>query len=198
MEQNLKLEPAPSEKNNKQFRNLIRTLLYISTGTRPDISYSVNYLSRFQNCCDDTYFKYAQRILKYLYVIKDIKLTYQRNLNKEIIDCYMDADWADDAMHRKLTTGYVIRMYGNVIYWKTRKQSSVTKSSTHAVYVALSESVSEIEVIVNLLKDFRANFTRSINVYEDNSGAVAIAKFGNFTKNSNLYRSSLSFCSRMH
>jgi len=42
MEQNLKLEPAPSEKNNKQFRNLIETLLYISTGTRLDISYSVN------------------------------------------------------------------------------------------------------------------------------------------------------------
>jgi len=76
MEQNLKLEPAPSDKNNKQFRNLIGALLHISTGTRPDISYIVNYLRRFQNCCDDTHFKYAQRILKYLYITKDIKLTY--------------------------------------------------------------------------------------------------------------------------
>jgi len=41
MEQNLKLEPAPSEKNNKQFRNLIGALLYISTGTRPDIRYKL-------------------------------------------------------------------------------------------------------------------------------------------------------------
>jgi len=62
MEQHLKLEPASSEKNNKQFRNLIGALLYINTETRPDISYSVNYLSRFKNCCDDTHFKYAQRI----------------------------------------------------------------------------------------------------------------------------------------
>jgi len=30
MEQNLKLEPAPSEENNKQFRNLIGALLHIS------------------------------------------------------------------------------------------------------------------------------------------------------------------------
>jgi len=46
-------------------------------------------------------------------------------------------------------------------------------------------SLSEIRVIVNLLKDFQANVRpRPINVYEDNSGAVAIAKFGNFTKNS--------------
>jgi len=68
--------------------------------------------------------------------------------------CIVDADWAGDAMNRKSMTGYLIRMYGNVIYWKTRKQSSVTKSSIHAEYVALSESVSEIKVIVNLLKDF--------------------------------------------
>jgi len=146
MEQNLRLELAPSERNNKQFRNLIGALLYISTGTRPDISYSVNYLSRFQNCCDDIHFKYAQNILKYLYVTKDIKLTYQKNPNKEMIDCSWDADWACDAMDRKSTTGYVIRMYGYIIYWKTREKSSVTKSSTHAEYVALSESVSDMKV----------------------------------------------------
>jgi len=44
--------------------------------------------------------------------------------------------------------------------------------------------LSEIKAIVNLLKDFQANVIRPINVYEDNSGAVAIAKFGNCTKNS--------------
>lgn len=105
-------------------------MLYISTGTRLDISYNVNYLSRFQNCCDKTHFKYALRILKYLYFTRDIKLTYKRDINKEIIDCYVDADWASDAIDRKSTTGYIIRMFENVIYWKTRKQGSVTKSST--------------------------------------------------------------------
>jgi len=55
---------------------------------------------------------------------------------------------------------------------------------THAEYVALSKSVSEIKGIVNLLNDFQANVTRPVNVYEGNSEAVAIAKFGNFTKNS--------------
>jgi len=62
------------------------------------------------------------------YVTKDIRLTYQGNPNKEMNDCYVDANWAGDAMDRKSTAGYIIRMYGNVIYWKTRKQNSVTKS----------------------------------------------------------------------
>ena len=44
MEQNLKLEPAEETNEKIKYRNLIGALSYISTGTRLDISYSVNYL----------------------------------------------------------------------------------------------------------------------------------------------------------
>jgi len=49
--------------------------------------------------------------------------------------------------------------------------------------VDINRKKSEIKVIENLLKNFQAIVTRPINVYEDNSGAVAINNFGNFTKN---------------
>lgn len=118
---------------NIQYRKVIGELLYISTGTRPDVAYSVNYLSRFQNCYDDTHFKYALRILKYLYLTKDL-MTYNKNEKYDIIDCFVDADWAGDTVDRKSTSGYVIRLFGNVIY--SNKQCSVVKSSTSAECVA--------------------------------------------------------------
>src|SRR5436190_6528558 len=139
MEVNLKIEPAQVTCDDLKYRNLIGALLYISSGTRPDISYSVNYLSRFQNCYDNTHFKYALRILKYLYLTKDLKLKYSKNENTEILDCFVDSDWAGDNIDRKSTSGYVIRLFGNVVSWKSRKQASVTKASTFAEYVALSE-----------------------------------------------------------
>ena len=184
MEQNLSLEPAQSASDDIKYRNLIGALLYVSSGTRLDVSYSVNYLSRFQNSYDETHYKYALRILKYLYSTRELKLTYKRDLNAEIMDCFVDADWAGDKVNRKSTTGFVIRFFGNVIYWKSRKQGSVTKSSTAAEYVALSESVSEIKFIKKLLKDFKITIETPIKIYEDNSGAIAIAKYGNLTKNS--------------
>ena len=92
--------------------------------------------------------------MKYLYLTRDLKLTYKKNLNAEILDSFVDADWAGDIVDRKSTTGYVIRMYGNVIYWKSRKQTSVTKASTFAEYVALSECVSELKVITKLFNRF--------------------------------------------
>ena len=80
MEQNLKLEPAEELNKSLKYRNLIGALLYISSGTRLDISYSVNYLSRFQNCYDETHYKYALRILKYLYLTKSLKLRLRKTI----------------------------------------------------------------------------------------------------------------------
>ena len=57
MEINLKIDPAKEILNNIMYRNIIGALLYISSTTRPDISNSVNYLSRYQNCYDKTHFK---------------------------------------------------------------------------------------------------------------------------------------------
>ncbi len=60
----------------------------------------------------------------------------------------------------------------------------MTKSSSAAEYVALSEATSEIKVLLNLLKDFKVNINEPINIFEDNSGAISIARYGNLTKNS--------------
>ena len=105
MEKNVKIEKSDTCEKNILYRNLMGALLYISLNSRPDVSYSVNYLSRFQNCYTATYFKYALRILKYLYLTKDIKLRYKKNENVKIMDCYVDADWAGDINDRKSTTG---------------------------------------------------------------------------------------------
>lgn len=149
METNLKLEQAKEVDKNIKYRNIIGELLYISTGTRPDVAYSVNYLSRFQSCYNRTHYKYALRVLKYLYKTKDLKLTYYDNIDTEILDCMVDSDYAGDNVDRKSTSGYIIRFFGNLIVWKTHKQNTVTKCSTFAEYIALSEAVTEVLFIRN-------------------------------------------------
>ena len=184
METNLKIEKAEECTSDIKYRKLIGALLYISSSTRPDVSHSVNYLSRYQNFYNETHFKYALRILKYLYLTKDLNLCYRRNENVEIINCYVDADWAGDNIDRKSTSGYVISLYGNAVDWKSRKQKSVTKASTYAEYVALSEVVSKLKYVIELGKAFDIIVNEPIKVYEDNYGAINIANYGNFTKNS--------------
>ena len=76
MEANLKVYPASEVDVKIKYRNLIGELLYISTGTRPNIAISVNYLSRFQDSYDETIYKYALRVLKYLCRTKCLKLVF--------------------------------------------------------------------------------------------------------------------------
>ena len=60
----------------------------------------------------------------------------------------------------------------------------MTKASTYAEYVALSEAVSELKYVIELAKVFDIIVNEPIKVYEINSGAINIANYGNFTKTS--------------
>lgn len=182
MEINLKLEPSEKKNENLRYRNLIGALLYVANGTRPDVSFSVNYLSRFQNSYDDTHYKYALRILKYLYTTKSLKLSYDTNYT-DIMEAYVDADWASDITDRKSTTGIIIKVFGNTIFWKSQKQKTVSRASTHAEYYALADCVEEVLQIKGVLSDIGID-TNCIKIFEDNTGAIALSKSGKFCKNS--------------
>ena len=56
--------------------------------------------------------------------------------------------------------------------------------STYAEYVALSEAVSEVKFVVELMKNFDIKVSYPVKIFEDNSGAINIANYGNFSKNS--------------
>ena len=114
-------------------------------------------MSKYQNSYDKTHWKYALKVLKYLYLTKNLNLHYNRNENCNILDCYVGADHAGDSVDTKSTSGYVIRFFGNVIDWKSCEQKCVTKASTYAEYVALSEAVSEIKFVMELIKFLTLN-----------------------------------------
>ena len=186
MEINLKLEASKEikkENEDLKYRNIIGALLYIANGTKPDVSFSVNYLSRYQTCYDSTHFKYALRVLKYLYSTKSLKLVYDSEY-REVIDAYVDADWASDIVDRKSTTGILLRVYGNVVFWKSQKQKIVSRASTHAEYYALAECVQETLPIRRILTELGINLTNAVKIYEDNTGAISLGKNRNFSKNS--------------
>lgn len=119
MEANLRLEQASEINCDLKYRNSIGKFLYVSTGTRPDIAFGINFLSRFQGCYSQTHYKYAMRILKYSVKTKNLKLTYNNELSNVNLDCMVDSDFAGDVVNRKSTTGFVVRAFGNVVFWKS-------------------------------------------------------------------------------
>lgn len=118
MEQNLKLSidsgtlsPDPSS-----YRRLIGRLLYL-TITRPDITFSVNYLSQFLQSPRQPHYDAAIRVLRYLKSTpgKGIFLPSNRSLH---ISAFSDFDWAACPNTRRSITGYFTILGISPLSWK--------------------------------------------------------------------------------
>lgn len=60
------------------------------------------------------------------------------------INAYIDADWVGCPIDRRSTTGYCTFVGGNLVTWRSKKQSVVTRSSVEAEYIAMTSTNSEI------------------------------------------------------
>ena len=111
-ENNLRLVKASESEalvDERLYRSLVGSLLYIAKQTRPDIVWIVNVLSRFMDKPTNTHWLAAKRVLCYLQATKSLKLVFSRdgdfNLHGE-----SDADWSGDHDDRRSTTGYFFKL----------------------------------------------------------------------------------------
>jgi hypothetical protein len=105
-----------------------------------------------------------------------MKLVYERHQRSENIIGYADADWANDIEDRKPITGYVLKVFGSTVSWTTRKQSTVSLSSTEAEFIALSHAVCEAIWIMNIMEDIGYQQDHPMKIYEGNQACIRIAE----------------------
>ncbi|GJX00809.1 ribonuclease H-like domain-containing protein [Tanacetum coccineum] len=64
------------------------------------------------------------------------------------LNAYSDADWAKCIITRKSVTGYCVFLNNSLVSWKSKKQNTLSKSSTEAEYKALA-SLTTIKIAAN-------------------------------------------------
>ena len=88
---------------------------------------------------------------------------------------FSDSDWAGDKNASKSSSGYVFKVFGNTVNWSSRKQSTVSLSSTEAEYVALAETVCEAKWLRCLLYEMGVKCIEPTIIFEDNQSCINIA-----------------------
>nr|XP_043625611.1 uncharacterized mitochondrial protein AtMg00810-like [Erigeron canadensis] len=155
------------------YQKLIGKLIYL-TLTRPDICYAVQCLSQFMHAPTQQHLIAGFRILRYLksspgnglYIVKSETLNLRG---------YSDADWARCLMTRRSVSGYSVFLGNSLISWKSKKQSTVAKSSAEAEYRALAAVTCEIMWLMNLLSDLGVKVDLPVDVFCDSKAALQIA-----------------------
>jgi len=90
------------------------------------------------------------------------------------LKAFSDSDWASCDIMRKSTTGYCIFIGSSLVSWKTKNQSTVSRSSSKAEYRALTTTVCELQWLTFLLHDLQISTTTPASLFCDNQATQHI------------------------
>ncbi|CAH0730530.1 unnamed protein product, partial [Brenthis ino] len=100
MEVGLNVDEKEEILTNIPYRELVRSLMYLATISRPDIAYATGFLSRYMHCPTATLWKAGKRILRYLKQTKEKGLVCKKE-DSNYLQAFSDADWAGNRVDRK-------------------------------------------------------------------------------------------------
>jgi hypothetical protein len=172
------------------YRSIIGMLLYLCTNTRPDISFAVSQAARFSSAPRQSHATAVKTIVRYLAGTAD-KGMIMRPRGDLKLEMYCDADFAglykrepdrsvDSARSR---TGYIIKLSGCPLVWKSQLQTEISLSTLEAEYSALSQALRTLlplkRMIIGIAQTSRLSrevqATIMAEVFEDNQGCLALA-----------------------
>ena len=175
-----KVMVSDSEKlpDPRLYREVVGSLIYVMTCTRPDLCYIVTKLS--QNMCDPTkaHLNMAKHVLRYLKGTLNIGLTFRKQKSEILgLQGFCDSDWGASSDRRSITGyGFSLCKKGPLISWKSRKQQIVALSTCEAEYVALTSAIQEAKFLSQLLVDMNGGAKSKVILNVDNQGAICLAK----------------------
>ena len=158
--------------------NAVGSLMYLAVATRPDISYTVGVLARFNSNPSLAHWGAVKHLFRYLKGTLDLTLTYcPSNLDtSELFTTYSDADHAGDKSSHRSTGAYVVKMGTGAISWSSKLQSGVALSTTEAEYLAATAAGKEILWLRNLFTELGYESKGASTLFIDNQSAVTVAK----------------------
>ncbi|EGD80067.1 hypothetical protein PTSG_13028 [Salpingoeca rosetta] len=179
-------KPADREESlpDVPFRELLGSLLYAATMTRPDISAAVSILSRRMQHFGMDHWKAAKHLLRYIkgtlsYTIKYAATgdTSNGSTADGVLSAYSDASFASDVDTRRSRTGFVVFCSTGPVSWNSKLQATVATASADAEYMALAATAQELMFLRQLQEELTgAVLCEPTLVHTDNQPAQRVAE----------------------
>lgn len=157
-----------------RYRSLVGKLNYL-TNTRPDLSYAVQTLSQYMQAPRLPHFDALCHTLRYVSHTVGQGILLKAS-NKLTLQAFSDSDWASCVDTRRSITGYIMLFGNSPISWKSKKQTTISRSSSEAEYRAMASAASEVTWLVRLLAELGVDNLQPVTLHCDNQSALYIAK----------------------
>ncbi|XP_019154280.1 PREDICTED: uncharacterized protein LOC109150752 [Ipomoea nil] len=157
-----------------QFKKLVGKLLYL-TITRPDISYEIQQLSQFLNCPTCIHMQAAHMVLRYVKASPGQGLFFSAT-SSLLLKGFANFGWDACPDIRHSVTGFCMFLGTSLVSWKSKKQVTISRSSSEAEYRALATAACEIQWLFYLLQDPGITGSPPAMLYCDRKSTIAIAE----------------------
>nr|XP_017221153.1 PREDICTED: uncharacterized mitochondrial protein AtMg00810-like [Daucus carota subsp. sativus] len=176
MEPNAKLcaHEGKDLQDSSMYRQIVGSLIYL-TITRPDISYSVGVISRYMQNPKKSHLEAVRRVLRYIKGTVSYGLMYKKGEDCSVLG-YCDADYAGDHDTRRSTTGYMFMLGSGAVSWCSKRQPTVSLSTTEAEYRAAAMAAQESTWLIQLMQDLHQPVDAEIPLLCDNQSAIRLAE----------------------
>ena len=162
-----------SKAEHARFMSAVGGIQYIAVVTRPDLSYACNALAKHMGCSLKEHWAAVQHVLRYLQSTKDLGIVFQGSNKSCLLEAYSDADFANDSSLKSIS-GLLVRVYGNAVYWRSKRQPVTAGDTTEAELIAMSSTANELMWSKQLLVDLRL-FPKKPVLWGDNKSANILA-----------------------
>ena len=156
--------------DRERYRQLVGRLIYLSH-TRLDIAFAVSVVRQYMHSPKESHLEAMYKILIYLKDSLGRGLFFKKGDSKKV-EIYTDADWAGSTEARRSTIGYCTYAWGNLVTWRSKKQSVVARSSAEAEFRVVAQGMCEGLWLQKLLKELHITIKLPIKLYCDNKVVI--------------------------
>jgi hypothetical protein len=159
------------------YASVVGSLMYAQVCTRPDITFVVGMLGRYQTNPGMDHWKAAKKVLRYLQGTKNYMLTFRKSDNLEVIG-YSVSDFSGCVDSKKSTSYYIFMLAAGLISWKSAKQSITASSTMQAEFMACYEATGQAVWLKNFILGFQVmdNIARPLTLLCDNDATIFFSK----------------------
>ncbi|WVZ85233.1 hypothetical protein U9M48_032181 [Paspalum notatum var. saurae] len=143
-------------------------------GRRPDIQFAICLCARYQASPRTSHRQAVKRIFRYLKFTPEFGLWYFSGSSLSLRG-FLDADHASCRINCKSTFGTCQLLGTSLVSWSSRKQVSVSLSTTEAEYITAASYCSQLLWMKATLSDFGLRFGK-IPLLVDFTSAISVAK----------------------
>ena len=162
-----------AQMKNVPYASALGSIMYAQVCTRPDIAFATGLLGRYQSNPGHDHWVASKKVMRYLKRTKDYMLIYKHVQDLQLVG-YSDSNFAGCQDEKKSTTGYIFKLAGGAVSWKSEKQKLIASSTMQAEFVACFSATTQAIWLRNLIKELTVfDFVdRPIQLYCDSNSAV--------------------------